>query len=150
MKAEWEQLRSKDCTDSFTADAVESLFPRMCCDKQKKHDEWKPGLFKEEIRCSERLCLCSKTYCSYDKTSNKLNLTQQRRLQYANTWAERWWSSWKVSQSSWRESEYNIYKQMFLKNYHTVATSEHNKRGLLYFYFERIVEDDGIHRYPLI
>ena len=69
MKAEWEQLRSKDCTDSFTADAVEN-FPPLCCDKHRKHDKREPGLFKEEFRCSEMLCLCSKTYCCYDKTSN--------------------------------------------------------------------------------
>ena len=31
-----------------------------------------PGLFKEEFRCTEMLCLCSKTYCCYDVTSNKL------------------------------------------------------------------------------
>ena len=35
MKAEWERLRSKECTDSFTADAV-AIFPQKCCDNQKK------------------------------------------------------------------------------------------------------------------
>ena len=30
-----------------------------------------PGLFKEEFRCAEMLCLCSKTYCCYDKQTNK-------------------------------------------------------------------------------
>ena len=35
-KAEWEQLRSRDCTNTFTADAVGIFFLRMCCDKHKK------------------------------------------------------------------------------------------------------------------
>ena len=30
-----------------------------------------PGLFKEEFRYTEMLCLCSKTYCYYDIASNK-------------------------------------------------------------------------------
>ena len=37
MKGEWKQLRSKDCTDSFTADAVGNFFPGICCDKHKKN-----------------------------------------------------------------------------------------------------------------
>ena len=71
MRAEWQRLRSKDCVDSFTADAVANFFPRTCCVKHKQHDKRQPGLFKEEFRCTEMLCLCSKTYCCYDVTSNK-------------------------------------------------------------------------------
>ena len=70
MRAEWQKLRSNDCIDSFTADAV-AFFPRTCCLKHKQYDKREPGLFKEEFRCTEVLCLCSKTYCCYDVTSNK-------------------------------------------------------------------------------
>ena len=38
MKAELERQRSKDCTDSFTADAVANMVFQRCCDKHKKHD----------------------------------------------------------------------------------------------------------------
>ena len=34
MRAEWQRLRSNDCVDSFTADAVANFFPRTCCVKQ--------------------------------------------------------------------------------------------------------------------
>ena len=37
MRAEWQRLRSNDCVDSFTADAVANSFPRICCVKQKKN-----------------------------------------------------------------------------------------------------------------
>ena len=30
-RAEWNQLRSKDCTDNFTANATDNFFPRTCC-----------------------------------------------------------------------------------------------------------------------
>ena len=69
MRAEWQRLRSTDCVDSFTADAVANVFPRRCCVKHKQHDKREPGLFKEEFRCTEMLCLCSQTYCCYDVTS---------------------------------------------------------------------------------
>ena len=47
---EWDQLRSKDCTDNFTANATDNFFPRSCCNVHKKHDKREPGLFKEEFR----------------------------------------------------------------------------------------------------
>ena len=68
---EWEAIRSRDCTDSFTANATSNFFPRTCCSAHKKHDKREPGLLKEEFTCSEMLCLCSKTYCCYDRKSNK-------------------------------------------------------------------------------
>ena len=71
MRAEWQRLRSNDCVDNFTADAVASFSPRTCCVKHKQHDKRENGLFKEEFECTEMLCLCSKTYCCYDVTSNK-------------------------------------------------------------------------------
>ena len=70
-RAEWDQLRSKDCTDDFTANATDNFFPRTCCNVHKKHDKREPGLLKQELRCAELLCLCRKTYCCYDKHPNK-------------------------------------------------------------------------------
>ena len=70
-RAEWDQLRSKDCTDDFTANATDNFFPRSCCNAHKKHDKRELGLFKEEFRCAEMFCLCSKTYCCYDEQTNK-------------------------------------------------------------------------------
>ena len=68
---EWEAIRSPDCTDSFTANATGIFFPITCCSAHKNHDKREPGLFKEEIRCSEMLCFCSTTYCCYNRKSNK-------------------------------------------------------------------------------
>ena len=50
MKRQWERLRSKDCSDRFTADASGKFFSRMCFDKHKKHDKREHGLCKEEFR----------------------------------------------------------------------------------------------------
>ena len=77
MKAEWQRLRSNDCVDSFTADAVANFFPRTCCVKHKQHDKREPGLFKEEFRCTKMICLCSKTYCCYNVTFNKLKFSSK-------------------------------------------------------------------------
>ena len=61
IKAEWVKLQSNDCGDSFTADAVANFFTRTCCVNHKQHDKREPGLFNEDFRCTELLCLCSKT-----------------------------------------------------------------------------------------
>ena len=52
-RAEWNQLRSKDCTDNFTANVTDNFFPRNCCNAHKKHDKREPRLFKEEFGCAE-------------------------------------------------------------------------------------------------
>ena len=77
MRSEWQRLRSNDCVDSFTADAVGNSFPRTCCVKHKQHDKREPSLFKEEFRCTEMFCLCNKTYCCHDVTSNKYNFSSK-------------------------------------------------------------------------
>ena len=77
MRAEWQRLRSNDLVDSFTADTVAFFFPTTCCVKHKQHDKREPGLFKEEFSCTEMLCICSKTYCCYDVSSNKLNISSR-------------------------------------------------------------------------
>ena len=76
-RAELDQLLSRDCTDSFTANAASNFFPRICCNAHKKHDKRESGLFKEEFRCSEMFCLCSKTYCCYDRKSNKYKFSSK-------------------------------------------------------------------------
>ena len=38
----------------------------------KQLDKRQLGLYREEFRCTEMLCLCSKTYCCYDVPSNEL------------------------------------------------------------------------------
>ena len=75
MRAEWQMLPSNDCVGSFTADAVANFLPRTCCVNYKQHDKREPGVFKEEFRGTEMLCLGSKTYCCYDVTSNKLKFS---------------------------------------------------------------------------
>ena len=60
MKKEW------NSTNSTT-----NFFHRNCCAKHKKRDRQKPGLLREEIRCSEMICLSSKTYCCSDSKPNK-------------------------------------------------------------------------------
>ena len=74
---EWEAILSRDCSDSFTANATDNFFPRTCCSAHKKHDKRERGLFKEEFRCSEMLCLCSTTYCCYDRKSNKYKFSSK-------------------------------------------------------------------------
>ena len=72
-RAEWDQLRSKNCTDDFTVNATDNFFCRICCNAHKKQDKIELGLFKQEFyMCSlNSSCLCSKIYCCYDKHTNK-------------------------------------------------------------------------------
>ena len=76
-RAERDQLHSKDCNDNLTAIATGNFFPKTCCNAHKRHEKREPGLFKEEFRCAEMLCLCCKTYCCYDKQSNRYKFSSK-------------------------------------------------------------------------
>ena len=147
MRAEWQRLRSKNCVDNFTADAVANFFPRTCCVKHKQHDKREPGLFKEEFRCTEMLCLCSKTYCCYDVTSKKLKYSSKglnkRVLEQSGD------GRLEMYRRVLNERVYvSSNNRGFRTNNHSVATYEQVKKSLSYFYPKRIVETDGSHTQP--
>ena len=113
-----------------------------------KHDEREPVFFKEEFRCTEMLCLCSKTYCWYDSISNKYKFSSKgsnkRTLEdcgdgpmanYPKVLAEF------INVTS----TYGGFRTV----HQSVATFEQTKKGLSYFYPKRIVDTDGIHTRPL-
>ena len=148
MRVEWQRLRSNDCVDDFTADAVANFFPRTCCVKHKQHDNREPGLFKEEFRCTEMLCLCSNTYCCYDIISNKIKFSStgfnKRVLEQSGDGPlEKYRRVWnkKVNVTSNNRG--------FRTNNLSVGTYEQVKKGLSYFCTKRIVKVDGIYTQSL-
>ena len=148
-RAEWDKLRSKDCTDSFTANATDNFFPRTCCNTHKKQDNLEPGLFKEEFRCAEMLCLCSKTYCCYDKHTNKYMFSSKgiskRILEDCGDGGPMSMYR-KVLEESVNVTSTN---RGFRTIQHSVATYEQTKKGLSHFYRKRIEREDWIHTKPL-
>ena len=148
MKTEWEIMRSNDCDDSFAADATANIFSRTCCAKHKKHDKREPGLCKEEFKCSETLCLCDKTYCCYDTTSNKLKFSNKG----SNKWVlEQSGDGPLQNPRKVLDVAVNIKsrKRDFRTEDHSVATYEQTKTEFSYFYPKKIVKDDGIHTHLL-
>ena len=147
-KAQWTLIRRNDCRDDLIADADKNFFPRTCCAVHKKHDKREPGLFKEEFRCTEMLCLCSKTYCCYDSKSNKFKFSSKGLN--------------KRTLEDTRDGPMSKYRRVldeavnlkstnrgFKTSNHLVGTYEQTKKGLSYFYPKREVLNDGIHTKPL-
>ena len=142
-KVEWELMRTENCKDDFTANATTNFFPRTCCTKHKKHDKREPGFFKEEFRCTEIMCLCSKTYCCLDSNSNKFKISSKslnkRTLENFGDGAMAKYR--KVLDEFINATSIN---RGFRTVHHSVANYELTKKGLSHFYPKRIV-DDGIH-----
>ena len=145
-RAEWDQLRSKDCTDDFTANATDNFFPRTCCIVHKKHDKREPSLFKEEFRCAKMLCLCSKTYCCYDKQTNKHKFSSKglnkRTLEECGDGGPMP-KYRKVLEEAVNVTSTN---RRFRTIEHSAATYEQTKKSLSYFYPKWKVEEGGIHK----
>ena len=148
-RSEWDHLRSKDCNDNFTANATDNFFQRTCCNVHKKHDKREPGLFKEEFRCAELLCFSSRTYCCYDKQTNRYKFSskglKKRTLEDCGDGPMSKYR--KVLEKSVNVTSTNT---GFWTIQHTFATYEQTKKALSYFYPKRTVEEDGIHAKPLL
>ena len=147
-KAEWEVMRTKDCRDDFTANATTNFFPITCCTKHMKHDKREPGLFEEEFRCTEMLCLCSKTYCCYNSNSNKYKFSSKG---LSKRTLEDCGDGPMAKYRKGLDEFINVTStnRGFRTVHHSVATYEQTKKGLSYFYPKRIVDVDGIHTRPL-
>ena len=107
-----------------------------------------PGLFKEEFRCAKMLCLCSKTYCCYDRKSNKYKFSSEGLNKRALE------DSGDGPMSKYRkvlEEAVNVAStnRAFRTIQPSVAMYEQTQKRLSYFYPKRIVEEDGIHTKPL-
>ena len=147
MTAEWQRLRSNDFVNSFTADAVANFFTRTCCVKHKQHDKRELGLFKEEFRCPEILCLCSKTYCCYDVTPNKLKFSSKglnKRVLEQN--GDGPLEKYRIVLTEKVKVTSN--NRGFRTKNHSVATYEQVKKNLSYFYPKQRIESDGIRMQP--
>ena len=94
------------------------------------------------------LCLCSKAYCCYDVTSNKLKFSSkglnERVLEQSGDGPVEKYR--RVLNEKVNVTSNNT---GFRTNNHSVATYEQVKKGLSYFYPKKIVENDGIHTQPL-
>ena len=147
MRAEWQRLRSNDCLDSFTADAAANFFLWTCCVKHKQHDKRDPGLFKEKFKCTEFLCLCSKTYYCYDVTSNNFKFSSKglnkRALEQSGDGPLE-----KYRRVLNEKVNVTLNNRGFRTNNHTVATYEQIRKNPSYFYPKRIVETDWILTQP--
>ena len=58
-------------TKLFVEQSIQSFFPRICCDKNKKHDKREPCLFGGEVKSKQMICPCNKTFCCCNATSVK-------------------------------------------------------------------------------
>ena len=145
---EWEAIRSRDCTHSFTANATGNFFSRTWCSAHKKHDKREPGLLKGKIWYSQMLCLYSKTYYIYDRKSNKYKFRSmglnKRTLEDCGDGPMS-----KCRKVSEEEVNVTSTNRGFRTMKHSVTTYEQTKKGLFYFYPKRPVEEDGIRTKPL-
>ena len=107
-----------------------------------------PGLLKEEFRCRELLCLCSKIFCCFDSNSHKYKISSkgldERTLEDCGN----------GPMAKYRNvlDEFNKVtstNRSFRTVHHSVATYEQTKKGLSYFYPKKGVEADGVVTLPL-
>ena len=145
----WNNIRMNDCSNTFAAESSNNFFLHICCSKHIKHDKREPGLFKEEFRCTEVICLCSKTYCCFDQSTDKNTFSSKglnrRTLEESGAGPLEKYRCVLDEKTNVKSTN-----RGFRTIQHTVCTYKQTKRGLSYFHLKRIVLDDGIHTKPLL
>ena len=122
----------------------------MLCKTQ--HDKRELGFFKEEFRCTEMLCLCSRKYCCCDCCCD----VTSKKLKFSNKGLNK-----RVLEQS-GDGPLETYRRVLNEkvnvtsnnrglrtNNGSVANYGQVKENLSYFYPKRIVESDGILTQPL-
>ena len=122
----------------FQSRCEKNFFPRTCCSKHKKHNKREPGLFKEDFRCTEMLCLCSKIYCCYELKIKKCMFSCKELNKRALE------DSGECPMTKYRQvldEAVNLMPTIrgFKTINHAVATYEQLKKELSYFYLKREV-----------
>ena len=110
----------------------------MLC-KHKQHDKREPG-----FRFTELLCLCSKTYCCYDVTSDKIEFSSKglskRVLEQSGDGPLK-----KYCRVLNETVDVPSNNRGFQTNNKRVATYEQFQKRLSYFHPKPKLESDGIH-----
>ena len=106
------------------------------------------GLFKEEIRCAEILCLCRKTYCCYDENTNKYKFNSNGLIKRTLEDCVDGGPMSKYRKVLEKAVNVTSTNRVFRTIQHSVATYEQTKKWLSFFNPKRIVEEDGIHTKP--
>ena len=71
---EWEAIRSRNCTDSFTANATDNFFTGTYYKAHKKHDNEKS---RKYLKKNLGFPKYSKTFRCYDRKSNKYKFSSK-------------------------------------------------------------------------
>ena len=125
------------------------FFPRNCCNVHKKLNGREPSLFKEEFRCAEMFCFYSKTYCCYDKRTNKYKSSSKglnkRTLEECGDGGPM--SKFRkvleeAVDATSKIEDLERFSILFLR-------MNKQRKDCLVFIKNKIVEEDGIHTKPL-
>ena len=102
----------------------------------------------KQFRCTEKLCLCSKTFCCYDNKSDKFKFSSKGlNKRVLEDYGDRPMSKYRrVLDEAINLTSIN---RGFRTKNNMVATYEQTKKGPKCFYPKRQVQDDGIHTKPL-
>ena len=149
MREACNNIRMNNCSHNLAKDSSNNLFPRSCCSKHIKHDKREPGISREEFRCTEMICLCSKTYCCFGQSTDKIKFSSQglnkRTLEESGVGPLEKYRCVLDEKTNVQSTN-----RGFRAIQHPVCTYQQTKRGLSNFYPKRIVLDDGIHTKPLL
>ena len=109
----------------------------------REQDKREPGLLREDFRCSEMFCICSKTYCSYYFLSKKFKCSSKglnkRTFDHSGDGPIAKYRN--VLDKTENATSAN---RGFLTKNHCVATYKQTKKGLSYFYLKRLFQPEGI------
>ena len=114
------------------------VFPWSWCAKHKKHEKSrKSALFKEAICWTEMSCLCNRTSCCSDVTSNQITFSSKGRKKRLLEQSGDGWlgKNHRILQETINSKST---KRVFRTNIHAVASCDQTKKVSLYLIPEKV------------
>ena len=145
-RAEWDQLRSKDCTDNFTADATDNFSTALAVMSTR-------NMIRENQVSSKKSLDVQK--CCVSVPKHIVVMIKRLKSTPVKDSIKEYWKSVAMADqcqsiaTGWRNLlMYYSTNTEFRTIQHNVATYEQTKKRLSYFYPKKIVED-GKHKKSL-
>ena len=142
LKKNFEHYPKKDCSNEVSANSTIHFLPRTCGARHIKHNKREFALFKEKFCCTEKLCLCSKTYCCFHMSTAKTKFSSKvlSKWTFEEPGAVTLEEHRRVlSEKTNVQSTYRGFRTV----QHSLCTYGQTKGRLSYFYRKRIVLDNG-------
>ena len=142
-RAEWDQLRSEDCTDNFTANAIDNFFPELAVMSTRNMTRDKRDCLKKKSgvpKCCA--CVAIPTVATIERVTSKNSVARDSMKEL---WKTVEMDPCQSIAKFWKRQSTLLQPIEDFEQWNIVLQSTSRQKRVVLFLPKRVVEEDGIH-----